>query len=78
VRQDTIIESLYFGKGWLCPGSIVRGSVIRHYDTHDVDEAVLLSDRVVMVTNGPAATIGKIMEVKFERLRSRVEFTLVK
>ena len=41
--------------------------------THDVDEAVLLSDRIVMMTNGPAATIGEILEVKLERPRSRVE-----
>ena len=42
--------------------------------THDVDEAVLLSDRVVMLTNGPAATIGDILEVPLERPRNRVEF----
>jgi len=41
--------------------------------THDVDEAVLLSDRVVMMTNGPAATIGEILEVDIPRPRSRVE-----
>ncbi|GAA5164100.1 ABC transporter ATP-binding protein [Viridibacterium curvum] len=41
--------------------------------THDVDEAVLLSDRVVMMTNGPAATIGEILEVKLEKPRSRLE-----
>ena len=41
--------------------------------THDVDEAVLLSDRVVMLTNGPAATIGEILEVKLERPRKRLE-----
>ncbi|MBP2844036.1 ABC transporter ATP-binding protein [Dickeya oryzae] len=40
--------------------------------THDVDEAVLLSDRVLMMTNGPAATVGEIMTVALERPRSRV------
>lgn len=40
--------------------------------THDVDEAVLLSDRIVMLTNGPAATIGEILEVPLVRPRSRV------
>ncbi|MBW7860292.1 MAG: ABC transporter ATP-binding protein [Rhodocyclaceae bacterium] len=40
--------------------------------THDVDEAVLLSDRVVMLTNGPAATIGEILEVRLERPRERL------
>ncbi len=41
--------------------------------THDVDEAVLLSDRVVMMTNGPAATIGQILKVDIPRPRNRVE-----
>jgi nitrate/nitrite transport system ATP-binding protein len=41
--------------------------------THDVDEAVLLSDRIVMMTNGPAATIGEIMKVDLPRPRNRVE-----
>lgn len=40
--------------------------------THDVDEAVLLSDRVMMMTNGPAATVGEIMTVDLPRPRSRV------
>src|SRR4051812_13204295 len=39
--------------------------------THDVDEALFLSDRVVMMTNGPAATVGEILEVNFPRPRSR-------
>jgi nitrate/nitrite transport system ATP-binding protein len=41
--------------------------------THDVDEAVLLSDRVVMMTNGPAARIGGILEVDLPRPRERIE-----
>ncbi|MEN9330151.1 MAG: hypothetical protein RLZZ484_1339, partial [Pseudomonadota bacterium] len=41
--------------------------------THDVDEAVLLSDRIVMMTNGPAATIGEVLHVDLPRPRSRVE-----
>jgi nitrate/nitrite transport system ATP-binding protein len=41
--------------------------------THDIDEAVLLSDRVIMMTNGPEATIGEILEVNLERPRNRVE-----
>jgi nitrate/nitrite transport system ATP-binding protein len=41
--------------------------------THDVDEAVLLSDRIVMMTNGPAATIGDIVQVELARPRDRVQ-----
>ena len=40
--------------------------------THDVDEAVLLSDRIVMMTNGPAATIGEILHVPLARPRDRL------
>lgn len=40
--------------------------------THDVDEAVLLSDRIVMMTNGPAATVGEILDIKLPRPRDRL------
>ena len=39
--------------------------------THDVDEALFLSDRVVMMTNGPAARVGDILDVPFPRPRDR-------
>ncbi len=41
--------------------------------THDVDEAVLLSDRIVMMTNGPAAAIGEVVDVDLARPRHRLE-----
>jgi nitrate/nitrite transport system ATP-binding protein len=41
--------------------------------THDVDEAVLLSDRIVMMTNGPAAHIGELRDVSLARPRNRLE-----
>lgn len=41
--------------------------------THDVDEAVLLSDRIVMMTNGPAATVGEILDIDLPRPRNRLE-----
>jgi nitrate/nitrite transport system ATP-binding protein len=43
--------------------------------THDVDEAVLLSERIVMMTNGPAATIGQVLTVDLPRPRKRLELT---
>jgi nitrate/nitrite transport system ATP-binding protein len=39
--------------------------------THDVDEAILLADRVIMMTNGPNARIGKVMKVDLPRPRTR-------
>ena len=41
--------------------------------THDVEEAVLLSDRIVMLTNGPSASIGSILDVPLPRPRARLE-----
>ncbi len=41
--------------------------------THDVDEAVLLSDRIVMMTNGPSATIGEVLAIELPRPRNRVD-----
>lgn len=41
--------------------------------THDVDEAVLLSDRIVMMTNGPAAGIGEVLTIELPRPRNRLE-----
>ena len=41
--------------------------------THDVDEAVLLSDRIAMMTNGPRAKLGQTVSVPFERPRNRIE-----
>jgi nitrate/nitrite transport system ATP-binding protein len=41
--------------------------------THDVDEAVLLSDRIVMMTNGPAATVGQVLSIPLSRPRRRLE-----
>ena len=43
--------------------------------THDVDETVLRSDRIVMMTNGPAAKIGEILDIYLPRPRNRVEMS---
>jgi nitrate/nitrite transport system ATP-binding protein len=40
--------------------------------THDIDEAILLGDRVVMMTNGPAARIGEVLDVALPRPRDRL------
>jgi nitrate/nitrite transport system ATP-binding protein len=42
--------------------------------THDVDEAIYLSDRVIMMTDGPEATVGDILEIPFPRPRNRKQF----
>jgi nitrate/nitrite transport system ATP-binding protein len=41
--------------------------------THDVDEAIYMSDRVCMMTNGPEATVGQVLEIPFGRPRVRPE-----
>ena len=43
--------------------------------THDVDEAVLMSDKIVMMSNGPAAKVGEILEIELDRPRDRVDLS---
>ena len=43
--------------------------------THDVDEAVLLSERIVMLSNGPAANIGEILEIDLPEARDRISLS---
>jgi ABC-type nitrate/sulfonate/bicarbonate transport system ATPase subunit len=54
-------------------GSVERERVTSMIVTHDVDEALFLADRVVMMTSGPNATVGRILSVPFERPRSRTD-----
>lgn len=53
----------------ICEENEVTGVMV----THDVDEAVLLSDRIVMLTNGPESKIGQILEVDIPRPRKRMQ-----
>ena len=52
---------------------LVRDKVTTLMITHDVDEALFMSDRVVMMTNGPRARVGRIFDVPFDRPRARAE-----
>ena len=52
---------------------LVRDKVTTLMITHDVDEALFMSDRVVMMTNGPRARVGAIFQVPFDRPRKRVD-----
>ncbi|MCS7468081.1 nitrate ABC transporter ATP-binding protein [Stieleria sp. ICT_E10.1] len=52
---------------------LVRDKVTTLMITHDVDEALFMSDRVVMMTNGPRARVGKVFEMPFDRPRIRAE-----
>ncbi|MEO1530377.1 MAG: nitrate ABC transporter ATP-binding protein [Planctomycetota bacterium] len=52
---------------------LIRDRVTTLMITHDVDEALFMSDKVVMMTNGPRARVGKIFDMPFERPRVRAE-----
>lgn len=43
--------------------------------THDIDEAVLMSDTIIMMSNGPAATVGKLLKIELERPRERLSLS---
>jgi nitrate/nitrite transport system ATP-binding protein len=62
--QDELMKIVAPGHG--------KGSTTVLMVTHDVDEAVLLSDRIVMMTNGPAATVGDVVDVDLPRPRQRL------
>ena len=51
--------------------SLQRSQLTAVLVTHDVDEAILMADRVVMMTNGPNARVGRILEVNLARPRTR-------
>ncbi|MDA1232532.1 MAG: ATP-binding cassette domain-containing protein, partial [Planctomycetota bacterium] len=54
-------------------GVLDRERITTMVITHDVDEAIYMSNRICMMTNGPAATVGQVLEVPFERPRNRKE-----
>ena len=54
-------------------GVLDREQITTMVITHDVDEAVYMSDRICMMTNGPAATVGQVLDLPFERPRNRRE-----
>lgn len=54
-------------------GVLDREQITTMVITHDVDEAVYMSNRICMMTNGPAATVGQVLELPFERPRNRRE-----
>ena len=62
--QDELMKIVAHGDG-SGPSTVVMV-------THDVDEAVLLADRIVMMTNGPAATIGEVLTIDLPRPRDRI------
>ncbi len=59
--QDVIFEILH------------RERITTVVITHDVDEAIFMSDRICMMTNGPEATVGQVLEIPFQRPRERSE-----
>ncbi len=54
-------------------GILNREKITTVVITHDVDEAIYMSDRICMMTNGPAATVGQVLELPFDRPRQRKE-----
>jgi nitrate/nitrite transport system ATP-binding protein len=54
-------------------GILDREQITTMVVTHDVDEAIYMSSRICMMTNGPAATVGQVLDLPFERPRNRTE-----